>query len=232
MAETIKHIKLTRLAWDQLYYDDLSHIIANLVNSLFDKDRLHKDTIRILDVACGTGEVMKSLSSYGFNPIGIDIQFGCALRAKKFGRVVVADLLTLDSIFPKDHFDIVISSHVLEHLENPKIAVNAIKKIFSKWLIVVVPNLSRLANIAIRRPRYINREHFHGWDCHHLKTFLEVHCQLEIVRWVRDGIILTPLRKTLLFKSKLLYFLEYKLLPVLMPQATNSLIVLCRKLAV
>jgi hypothetical protein len=67
-----------------------------------------------------------------------------------------------------------------------------------------------------------------GWDCHHLKTFLEVQCNLKIIEWVQDGITLPPLRNKLFYNSKLLYFLEYKLLPLIMPQQGNSLIVLCK----
>ena len=130
------------------------------------------------------------------------------------------------SISPK-YFDLVVCSHVLEHMENPKAAIDVLQRVSAKWILIAVPNLARLANFMIREARLVNKGHMVGWDCHHLRTFLEVQCGLNIVEWIQDGVTLPPLRNKFIYDSKLLYFVEYKLLPLLMPQQGNSLIVLC-----
>jgi SAM-dependent methyltransferase len=227
MVTRIKHIKLNRRPSDQLYYENLARIVARYVSDLFAKCTSSKTKPRIVDIGCGTGEIMASIAEHGLEVTGIDVQVECASKSKSHGKVIVADLMTLDSTFPEGSFDLVICSHVLEHMQNPKKAVEILQRITSRWIIVVVPNLTRLANFMLRKPRYINEDHLQGWNSHHLKTFLELNCCLRIVDWITDGVYLGPLHKSFLLKSKVLNFLEYKVLPLLIPQMTNSLIVLC-----
>ncbi|MCJ7563455.1 MAG: class I SAM-dependent methyltransferase [Candidatus Aminicenantes bacterium] len=225
----MKHINLNRPPVHQNYYDNLASLVAQSAKDIFREFDRIKPKPRIIDIGCGRGEIMKSLAENGFRAIGVDLRIECASISKEFGKVIVADLMTLDSIFPENSFDLAICSHVLEHIENSKQAVEIIKKISAKWLMIIVPNLTRLPNFFLRRPRYINEGHLHGWDSHHLKTLLELNCHLKIVRWVQDGIYLTPLHQGIWIHSKILDFIEYKFLPLLAPQMANSLIAVCEK---
>lgn len=223
------HIKNIRPDWDQLYYLELSQIISNAVEGKCKEVAININNCRVLDAGCGAGETMQALKEKEFSPIGIDINEGCIKQSSKYGVTVLSSVMELDKKFSKNSFDFVVCSHVLEHLENPKAAMTILKNISSRYILIAVPNLARIANFMVRTPRIVNRGHMMGWDCHHLRTFLEVQCDLKIVNWIQDAVTLPPLRlkNKLFYKSSWLKFLEYKLLPKIMPQQANSLIVLC-----
>jgi len=222
-----EHIKESRPPWDQMYYESMSQTIADVVAQLCCDNGKEPGQYRVLDVGCGTGEVMYALNRLGFKPFGVDINLDCAKKSSEHGSVVVSELMKLNRIFPEDEFDVVICSHVLEHMDNPGAAVAVLRHISAKYLIIAVPNLARLANFGVRQPRLVNRGHRMGWDCHHLRTFLEIRCDLKIVGWLKDGVTLPPLRNKYLYQTKLLKFIEYGLLPKIVPQQVSSLIVLC-----
>lgn len=225
----IEHIKLIRPKSDQIYYERLGNVISGEVDILLSRFNSSKKDFKILDVGSGTGEILKGLSENGYRPMGVDKQEECVLRSKKYGETIVADLMNLETIFSDNMFDCVICSNVLEHLDNPKEGVRILKTISAKWLILIVPNLARLANFFVRKPRYINHGHIMGWDQHHFKTFLEISCDLKIIKWVKDIVALTPLRKTFLLDTMALNLIEYNLLPTIIPHLMDSLIVVCEK---
>lgn len=225
----IAHIRFIRPKSDQVYYERLGKVVSREADILLSRLNSSKEELKILDVGSGTGEILKGLSEKGYSPMGVDKQEECALISKEYGKTIVADLMNLDSIYSENMFDLVICSNVLEHLDNPKEGVRILKTISAKWLILIVPNLARLANCFVRKPRYINHGHLMGWDQHHFKTFLEISCGLKIIKWVKDIVALTPLRKTFLLDTMLLNYIEYNLLPSIIPHMTDSMIVVCEK---
>ena len=225
-----KHNILTMPPWDLEYYHKMWDAMAELANYALTLEGNYTNKKKLaLDLGCGQGDLMSSLSRVGFQAIGVDFEWRCALDSKKRGIVVLGDIMMADSFIRPESFDVVLSSHVLEHIENPKAAVQIMKKISRRWLVIAVPNLTRLVNWFLRKPRYINPGHLHGWDAHHLKTFLEVNCGLKIVRWKQDVVLLTYLRRSFIRKARPFRFLEESLLPFIIPQGANSLIVLCEK---
>lgn len=221
------HIKEVRPPWDQNYYYQLSKNISTvLANTCIDKE-IDMRFCKVLDAGCGAGETMQALTEKSFSPTGVDINEECTKKSSKYGEVFVSELMDLKNIFCENEFDFVVCSHVLEHMENPKAAIETLKFVSSKYILIAVPNLARLANFMVRSPRIVNKGHMAGWDCHHLRTFLEIQCGLKIVRWAQDGVTLPPFRNRFFYKTSWLNFLEYNLLPKIMPMQANSLIVLC-----
>jgi 2-polyprenyl-3-methyl-5-hydroxy-6-metoxy-1,4-benzoquinol methylase len=79
--------------------------------------------LRILDVGCASGTLLALLSAAGFSDVqGIDPSSSAVYCARRLGqRAWVGDL---DAPLPAElgRFDVVILSHVLEHLRQPRAA--------------------------------------------------------------------------------------------------------------
>ncbi len=223
----LKHINVERSRWDQLYYEGLADSLTGLVRYALQQDDPSNQPVRILDIGCGRGELLQRLVARGYAAVGVDIEPACVAMASQYAQVVTGDVFSLESMFPPARFDVVIASHVLEHVENPRKAIYVMKHLSRRWIIIAVPNLLTLSNWFHCRPRYVNPGHLQGWDIHHLKTLLEKNCQLRIVRWWPDPIHIPLVRRTFLLNSPLLRFVENRFLWAILPQMANSLVVLC-----
>lgn len=73
----------------------------------------------MLDIGCGTGEYLKAAADIGFSVAGIDVDATTTeYVAKKYGFQTVTGLL-LPETFPQGTFDVIVLSHVIEHLQKP-----------------------------------------------------------------------------------------------------------------
>lgn len=102
---------------------------------------------KVLDVGCAYGFMLQRFPD-GFEKFGIDISHHAIIEAKKRlprARLKVSDVE--DKLpFPEEFFDIVVCNDVLEHLENPKRALENISKVLKKdgILYINTPNLNWL----------------------------------------------------------------------------------------
>lgn len=122
-----------------------------LMSATLDMVRLYaKPGMQILDAGCGEGalviELASQLSNQGINVTGVDISTpnvaaGLArLRGsntRRRARLGVADLENLP--FPDDSFDIVVSSHVLEHLPDFDRGLAELRRVTRDVLILGLP---------------------------------------------------------------------------------------------
>jgi SAM-dependent methyltransferase len=97
---------------------------------------------RVLDFGCGNGVLTYWLWSNGFGKeiIGVDVsQTGVKNAQKAFSREGLAfkTFESLDSIAPHS-FDVVVSSHVFEHINQPEVVLSAIAE-KAEWLVLEVP---------------------------------------------------------------------------------------------
>lgn len=107
---------------------------------------LRSSTISVLDIGCGNGsELALPLARDGFQLTGIDTDRASIDRAREFARDfpnAKFHCSTLDEFTNTAHFDVVILSEVLEHLEQPdellKAAAQRLKS--AGVLLVTVPN--------------------------------------------------------------------------------------------
>ncbi len=96
----------------------------------------------VLDFGSGNGVLSYWLKTNGFGEqvVGVDVsQTGVDNANRAYGREGLS-FTTLDKLsgFPPGSFDVVVSSHVLEHIDTPE---NALKSIVDKaeWLVLEVP---------------------------------------------------------------------------------------------
>ena len=76
---------------------------------------------KVLDCGCGAGDNARLLAEQGCSVVGITISPEEGVLAKRYcTSVIVADLEVGLPQAVSEPFDIVIASHVLEHLRRPK----------------------------------------------------------------------------------------------------------------
>jgi 2-polyprenyl-3-methyl-5-hydroxy-6-metoxy-1,4-benzoquinol methylase len=102
---------------------------------------------RVLDVGCGNGDLMARLRGLGWDPVGVDTDPAAVAHAKD--RDLDARTGTLsDQRFPSGRFDAIVSSHVIEHMDQPVELLRECQRVLKPdgLLIFVTPNLSSLCS--------------------------------------------------------------------------------------
>ena len=97
----------------------------------------------ILDIGCGEGFTLRRLKEHGIGKkfTGIDSSREAISLGKKENpdlNLKIGDIYNLK--FKDKSFDLVISTEVLEHLGDPKKALDELRRVSKKYLLLSVPN--------------------------------------------------------------------------------------------
>ena len=128
----------------------------------------------ILDCGCGFGWKTLQMANEGLVTIGMDIK-------KDFKKIQKFKLKTkphfiiasADSIpFKKDVFDLIYSSHVIEHVLNQKLMISELKRVIKPngWLLLIVPNMKNLSTSIERK--FSDATHLREYTKKDLKVLL------------------------------------------------------------
>ena len=158
---------------------------------------------RVLDLGCGLGQVSALLAAArpGWEFHAADAYEACL--AATAARVPLAGRHRLDERSPDfaalpRGFDLVLLSHVLEHMLDPVGALRAVHALVRPGghLLLAVPNPVRPGVILgnVLRRDYVNRGHVVAWDRAHWMNFLERILALEVVRYASDAVPVFPTR--------------------------------------
>ncbi len=147
---------LARLLFDRFY-----GTLRQMVNELRPES--------VLDAGCGEGEALDRLRGVlpdevrGFdnNPACVDF---AAVRLPKY-RFRTGDVRHIDC--ESSQFDLVLCLEVLEHLDEPALALRELVRVSRRHIVISVPNepLFRLTNLA--RGKYVGRWGDHPEHCQH-----------------------------------------------------------------
>jgi SAM-dependent methyltransferase len=98
-------------------------------------------TGELLEVGCGRGDFLKVAQMNGFSAIGCDI-FGGQMPSSE--GISFYDGTLKDAKFPDGHFNVVVVRNILEHLFNPNVEINEIRRILkiNGYLYLKVPNVT------------------------------------------------------------------------------------------
>ena len=107
--------------------------------------------MRILDCACGANHV----KAPNHEVVGVDIAYSCCKVATKPDILCDAHHLP----FRNNVFDLVFSSHTLEHVRTPYLILQEFKRV-GRRLIIRVPNIGFYRGSVNEDP-----DHFHCWNC-------------------------------------------------------------------
>lgn len=162
---------------------------------ILDKYSLSVNGLKVLDVGCGTGAVMqflikKKFEAYGIDPSEEALKY-CALKGLSVKK---SSAEKID--FPENSFDIVLALDVLEHLDNPELAVEEIRRVLTKngVFIMTVPAHQWLWS-------------YHDDSLHHKKRYnkqdvinlLDKEFEIVKISWIH-GFILLPAMIVRFFK--------------------------------
>lgn len=143
-----------------------SHIISNyyLSTGLIKKKiygfflsfiaALPKSKGRIMDVGCGSGDILFLLKQVKFDVYGLDISKHAVNLAHKNGlRNVIVGMEDKVETFPDNYFDCIRGSHVVEHMPDPIRFINSCHKKLAKngTLILATPNIYSLNRFIFGR---------------------------------------------------------------------------------
>ncbi len=182
---------------------------------------------KVLDFGCGRGELLAQLKAQGYQTYGVDMDEHCVKLSEPFGNVYQGNLKDLPQLFEERFFDVVISSHVLEHLPSPGPALTELWRLCKQGVLIAVPNpyyTPYIVGALMRRVTQANRGHLYSWDYAHFKAFV-ANYGFTVKTMYYDSVAL-PLRERTrnALGVNILTFVEGKLLRKLFPRFCRSII--------
>lgn len=100
---------------------DGKYVVRNRakMESLLNRMEPYRSTGRILDIGCSAAFFLHVAKERGWQPQGAEIaQWAVEFSRKELGVDVFHGMLG-DAKFPDNHFDVIFSSHVMEHISDP-----------------------------------------------------------------------------------------------------------------
>lgn len=198
----------------------------------------------LLDIGCGLGMFLRLAREKGFHVVGIEPNAEAVERLAKVFSITAYNSL-LEDYLPKEKFDVVTMWDLLEHLAEPKVAI---EKVFSMLnhgglLALEIPIRDSLLHWAakglfwasfgkVRRPLFLT------YGVHHLQYFSEgavvsflVDQGFEVIRSRRTETSLDALRKKSGGIKSVLYNLSLNVLFVVarLIRRQNKLVIIARK---
>jgi len=157
-----------RLDRVQAYYDGLAdrlvavesrnwHLQSRMALNLETIDRfVRAESPRVLDVGCGTGFLLEQLAGRGYHGVGIDLSPESVEHAnRRLAELGAADRLraTVGSAYepPAGPFDLIALTDVLEHLEEPRRCLAALREQLAPAGLLVISTPNRRSLPGARR---------------------------------------------------------------------------------
>ena len=114
------------------YYVPENLTIPDFINArldeIVDSFAPYRKSNRLLDLGCGTGVLMQAASRAGWDAEGVEISAKAVEYVRSQGGKVFCGRLD-EASFPDNHFDVVASSEVLEHVDDPQGFVRDVARI-------------------------------------------------------------------------------------------------------
>lgn len=101
---------------------------------------------RVIDVGCGAGGYLLAARELGFDAVGVEPSLSHSTIARALGLDVRTGYFEVDDFAPSS-FDLVLTSHVIEHIFNPRDFICDLATLVRPggWLVAVTPNADYLA---------------------------------------------------------------------------------------
>jgi len=132
-------LKLQLLALQDARFDKLE---KELFSRAENEDSACKQPT-VLDIGCATGALLAHLKSRGWRVTGVEISPG-AEYAQKERNLDVRNLPLEENNFPSCSFDVVLASHLIEHLNEPRFFLTEACRVLKDngYIFITTPNIS------------------------------------------------------------------------------------------
>ncbi|MCY7346385.1 MAG: class I SAM-dependent methyltransferase [Pyrinomonadaceae bacterium] len=178
----------SRLAHEMSFkiYSPQTHPIRNYAKK-FLLDVLDEQQ-SVLDLGCGSGDVSNIIAEKARTVVGIDHnEESLKIASDKYKRSNLTFIHEDARTYLKtsDKFDVLILSHILEHLDDPKDFLQTFKDYF-EYVYIEVPDFDRDVANHYRKDLnmeliYSDNDHVSEFDRYELKDLINL-CNLEILR--------------------------------------------------
>jgi SAM-dependent methyltransferase len=157
---------------------------------------------KILDVGCATGNYIRYLMARGYDAHGLDILPAKEWESVPEGRIHQGDIRKMP--FADGEFDTVTAFEVLEHIDDVDKAIEELKRVTRKNLILSVPDCEApevFKESGLAFHHWTDRTHLHFFTAETLRQKLERHGLV-----VRHLDRINPVRPELIFLESLRIF--------------------------
>ncbi len=156
-------------------YQQLEGYFKNIFRKRFDLISQRVKNGRVLDIGASTGVMLNLFKENGFETWGIEPSKSAEFARRK-GHKIIKNTLEKAKL-PKNHFDVVILNHTLEHVADPVSMLTKVKSVlFPGGLVYVdVPNFGSLAARVMNKnwSYLLPDEHIHHFTPETLKKILK-----------------------------------------------------------
>lgn len=151
---------------------------VNCIEKFLEEEMRGGESIRILDIGFGKGDLLLHLRQLGYTDlVGLDPSPSSVEHLNKLGirayqGSVYCPPAEMDEL--KGSLDVVLLTAVLEHLLEPKQAINMISPYLKEggYFIIDIPDYSFVHNVALPIPNQFNQEHINYFSESSVRTLL------------------------------------------------------------
>ena len=99
---------------------------------------------KVLDIGCATGSLLSALREKGWEATGVEISAPQAEYGRQTRNLDIRGLPLAENNFPPGCFDVVIASHIIEHINDPAGLVREVRRILAPGgrFFVTTPNIA------------------------------------------------------------------------------------------
>jgi 2-polyprenyl-3-methyl-5-hydroxy-6-metoxy-1,4-benzoquinol methylase len=129
----------------------------------------------VLDIGCATGSILAFLRDRGWCVTGVEIS-PCAEYARNEKKLDVRSVPLEENNFEQNSFDIILMSHLIEHLNDPKFILEETYRILKNngYVFITTPNINGLqAHLYRGRWRSAIFDHLYLFSVQTLKKMLQ-----------------------------------------------------------
>ena len=144
LANEEAFLKLQLLALRDVNFDGLEEELLSREKGLINAADAPGTRPKVLDIGCAVGSLLVRLRERGWETTGVEISHPQAEYAREKRDLDVRSLPLGENNFPAASFDLVLASHLIEHLNDPAALVREVRRILAPGgrFFVTTPNIS------------------------------------------------------------------------------------------